>query len=308
MAGIGALNPVQRRSTLGTPNISGVAALLGTQNKSLEQAVDAVTGFNQAGRADDITQEIEGMDLSTATPADIAQLRGGQSLTPQMEARLKELGMDAENIQKQGFRESEATTLFGRQKELQSIKDANAMARTTKSLGETAESMTPEMYARLSDEVRNYDIALQRKDLTPMQKAELLKAKDEIELRVAQQTGGMKSTSGIKNRLFEGIDTGTGEIGSFKVPDNPITGKAFKPTEILTGDLGKAVKNSNLDPFSQSLMMQLQLKGANFHPIYDEYEDKLGKKHKTIKGYGRSGKLLNKSDLTKMGQHFGLIK
>jgi len=242
MAGMGTLNPVRAKSYLGKPDLSGIGQLLALQNKSIKGATDAFGNYGKISRGQDLDEQIQGMDLSTATPAQIAKLQGAGSLTPQALERLKGLEKGAESIQDQGFKTDAATTLFGRQKEMQGMRDASAMSRLNKNIASKSEQSKAEAKAgtdlltSLSDTTQELDMAkniLGSKDSPPEAKQEAQAFISATEAKLAQDIGGIKAPTDIKKQLFEKATSGgITELGSTKTD---LTDR-FTKTQLASAD------------------------------------------------------------------------
>jgi len=266
MAGMGTLSPVQRKTYLGKPDLSAIPALLALQGKSLKGAVEGVGDIGRISRTSDLDKLIQGMDLSKATPEDIAKLQGAETLTPEGIARLESLGKTAGTLQEQEFREGTAETLFGRQKELQTMKDTASMERLTKKLTaeKTAGQAGIDALTGLGDRKQEIDIARQviaSPNSTPEAIQEAKSFLTDTEAQVAQTIGKIKAPSDVKKALFEKT---TGGIEKLTGKKAKATDYFDSPTEIFTGDVSKSYKNQSVQ--TRKNMMELVEAGVEFGP------------------------------------------
>ena len=314
MAGMGTLNPVRAKSYLGTPNLGNISALLALQNKQLKSGAEGVGDVGRISRAKDLDTAIQGMDLSKATPEDIAKLRGGQSMTPQAMERLKGLEKTAGTLQEQGYRTGAATTLFDRQKEMQGMRDASAMARVNKQIGAKPKAMTPEEFAGTKASIQTSMEILRTplsKDPKEAEKQKILKKEATQNLNrdeYALATGMGKLTSGTKETL--GDFGGASGVAGLKGKGGIDLEKAFTTTsKVFTGALGDSFKNQ--DSTTQQNMAVLHNAGVVFGPgqiIKDEdgksIKDKKGRpvRDRTLT---YNGKPISPEEIQRMVEYLG---
>lgn len=290
MAGMGAFNPYKVKDFGKKPDLSGIPALLALQGKQLHGGIESGRGIGQNIRGAEIEEQIDEMDLGTATPAQIAKLRGEGSLKPQMIERLKQLSGEAGDVQSNKFKTDAATTLFGRQKDMLGMKHANKLEQIAAEKKIDINN-ADDISGALSDanqELNVFRTVLESPTATPESKADAQAGLVETQSRIAALTGQMKATSDIKNKTYEtAMNTGkkTTQVGGGM---NLFTGKPNKVSDVKTADITKGL-NTIADPLVRQFILKGINEGEDIVPRYDTYTDKRGVKHRDVVGFSRNG-------------------